>query len=192
MLVKELPGGGTSEARPEDLEHLPGHSRPRLKLIDDQTGEIQCEDCGRARGEAEEAWRKLEDAEKELRQYRAKVRRLENEKAKERMEYLRRAEVEQVFNKWRLLCKHPRSKLTNERFDAVQKLLDQEYTVDEIGKAITYIAAFPFMISGERRQRGKPSQQWDDLELICRNGGKMEKFATLGYHWERQQRRDNP
>src|SRR5881397_2953522 len=150
VLFKEVPGGGMARAEERDLVPLPGEVRPRLKLVDDLTGEIQCDDCGRARGEAEEAWRKLEDAEKELRQYRAKVRRLENEKQKERMDYVRRMDVEAVFDQWRVVCHHPRSKLTPDRFDAVQKVLEHGYEPEDIYKAISYVAAFPFVVDAVR------------------------------------------
>src|SRR4051794_7642363 len=43
----------------------------------------------------------LRDAERELVQYRSKVRRLESDKQKERMEYVKRADVEKAFNQWR-------------------------------------------------------------------------------------------
>lgn len=170
---------------------LKKHASPRLRLVDTKTGEVLCEDCQRQKEEAARANLHLDDAEKELRQYRAKVRRLENERAKERMLYKRRNEIEAVFDEWKKACNHKRSKLTPDRFDAIQAKLEMDYSTADISYAIAFIAAFPFVVNAERKSRGRPTQRYDDIELICRTGKNLERFANLGYMHLRDQKRNS-
>jgi hypothetical protein len=138
----------------------------------------------RLRKDAENA---LHDIQREQIQYRAKVRRLENDKQKERMEYVKRAEVEKAFDHWRTLVAIGKSsrkqcKLSDERFDAIRKALETGYTVRTLDHASLYISRFPFTTNrpGERAPHGREADRWDDIELICRKGNKLEKWAQMG------------
>jgi hypothetical protein len=49
----------------------------------------------------------------------------------------------------------------------------------KIMRAIDGVAAFPFVVRGERAVAGAPNQRHDDLQLICRSGANIDRFARL-------------
>lgn len=67
------------------------------------------------------------------------------------------------------------SKLTPKREKAINDRLKQGYTIDQIKTAILNCSQDPFSMNmpGGGNDRGKP---FNDLELICRNGEKLESF----------------
>lgn len=82
--------------------------------------------------------------------------------------------VEAIFSYWQERLDHPNTKLTPERRRRVEARLRDKYTVEQIKQGIDGCASSPFN-RGEN-DRGRP---FDDLELICRNGSKLESFIAL-------------
>lgn len=86
----------------------------------------------------------------------------------------RRVEVEQrsvvidLFEHWQLRCSKPSSKPTRERLEKVKARLNEGYTVEQIRTAIDGAACGAFVNDSGKR--------FDDLELICRTGSKLESF----------------
>lgn len=78
-------------------------------------------------------------------------------------------QVSELFAYWQEQCGHPHAKLTNDRRAKIKARLREKYTVEQIRTAI----------DGARRNAhtnegtGKP---FDDIELICRTGSKLELF----------------
>lgn len=78
------------------------------------------------------------------------------------------AEVQSIFNYWRNATGHKQAKLTQDRARKIRARLREGYSVKFILTAIDGAAFAP-----HRNERGVP---YDDLELICRNGSKLEQF----------------
>jgi hypothetical protein len=78
-------------------------------------------------------------------------------------------EVHELFDYWRERCDHPLAKLTAERVTKIRARRRDGYTIEFIKQAIDGAAVAPFV-----NERGR---RFDDLELICRNGTKLESFA---------------
>ncbi len=74
----------------------------------------------------------------------------------------------ELFAFWQEATRHPQAKLTDERRRKIRQRLDEGYTVEQIRQAIRGAAVGAFV-----DERGK---RYDDLELICRNGTKLESF----------------
>lgn len=81
-----------------------------------------------------------------------------------------RAVVNDLFAYWQEQCGHGKAKPTPERRKAIERRLKDGYTADEIRAGIDGAAAQPFI-----NEQGKV---FDDLELICRNGSKLEDFIA--------------
>jgi hypothetical protein len=81
------------------------------------------------------------------------------------------SEIVEVFAYWQERCNHPQAKLTNDRRARVKARLNEDYTVAEIKRGIDGAAEHPFVdpVTGT---------VFDDLELICRNGSKLENFIA--------------
>lgn len=75
----------------------------------------------------------------------------------------------ELFDYWREKTCHPQAKFTGERKRKVVARLREGYTGDLIRSAIDGAARMPYVSPDGRR--------FDDLELICRNGSKLESFA---------------
>lgn len=82
----------------------------------------------------------------------------------------------ELFDYWRERCGHEQAKLTSDRRTKLRARLRDGYTPERIMRAIDGAAAFPFVVDGQRCATGAPAQRFDDLELICRNGSKLEAF----------------
>ena len=82
--------------------------------------------------------------------------------------------VREVFDYWRqVMGKNNLTKLTKERRNKIQTRLKEGYNVDQIKQAIDGCAQSPFHMG-----KNDAGTLHDDLELICRNGSKLEWFAT--------------
>lgn len=81
--------------------------------------------------------------------------------------------VRRLFVYWQQRCNHGTAKLTPERTRAVLGRLRQGYTEAEIRKAIDGAAEAAY-------QNDDNGKRYDDLELICRNGTKLESFIERG------------
>jgi len=74
-----------------------------------------------------------------------------------------------LFAYWQTKCSRPRSKFTEHRRRALRARRREGYDWQTIRLAIDGAAARPYVVDGRK---------YDDLELICRNGSKLEDFAA--------------
>lgn len=81
--------------------------------------------------------------------------------------------VQEVFSYWQSRLNHPTAHLTDKRRKLIQARLKEKYTVEEIKQAIDGCASSPFHMG--QNDRGTV---YDDIELICRDGGKLEGFIA--------------
>jgi hypothetical protein len=145
-----------------------------LRAVDAQTGEVAEDvDVQALIWEIEQLKADLENAERDLRSKRALIKRLQTDAEKERRAYAGREAVERLFDYWREACRHPNSKLTADRFDSVRAALERGYTEEQIRRAIDGAAFDPFIT----RRRNGTAKRHDDIELICRDGKRLEEFA---------------
>jgi uncharacterized protein YdaU (DUF1376 family) len=78
-----------------------------------------------------------------------------------------------VFNHWaKVMGKNNQSKFNAKRKGAVNSRFKEGYTVDQIKQAIDGCANTPHNMG--QNDRG---ELYNDLELICRNGSNVERFA---------------
>lgn len=96
-----------------------------------------------------------------------------NTKPKKKEERPPSEEVSWIFSYWQSALNHPTAKLTAERKRKIEARLKEGYSVEQIIQAIDGCAASPF-----HRGQNDTGQVWDDLELICRNGSKLESFIS--------------
>jgi len=82
----------------------------------------------------------------------------------------------QVFEHWvKALGKRPgTTRLTAPRRKKITARLAEGYSVEEICSAVDNIARSPF-----HRGDNDDGREYTDLELICRNGGKLEGFRDM-------------
>ena len=85
----------------------------------------------------------------------------------------RRSAAIRVFAYWQQRCDHKQAKMTPERVTHILARLRDGYSEAEIKKAIDGAAEAAFV----NKDSG---QRYDDLELICRNGSKLESFMARG------------
>lgn len=81
--------------------------------------------------------------------------------------------AEQVFEHWQRVMAHPTAKFTKERRAKVKARLSEGYTVEQLKAAVDGCRASP-----HHRGQNDAGAVYDDLELICRNGGKVESFVA--------------
>ena len=82
--------------------------------------------------------------------------------------------VNEIFNHWKaVMQKSDASRLTKERLAKVNARLKDGYTVDQIKMAIDGCSMTPHNMG--QNDIGK---RYDDLELICRTGANLERFAN--------------
>lgn len=79
-----------------------------------------------------------------------------------------RSDVVECFAYWQEKCGHPTAKLTADRRRKIEARLREGYGVQQIRLAIDGAARAAFV-----NDQGK---RFDDIELICRNGSKLEDF----------------
>lgn len=80
-------------------------------------------------------------------------------------------DVSRIFSYWQSALNHPTAKLTAERKRKIEARLKEGYSIEQICQAIDGCAASAF-----HRGQNETGQVYDDLELICRNGSKLESF----------------
>lgn len=80
----------------------------------------------------------------------------------------RSAIARRVFAHWQAACNHPTARFTNDRRSKVEARLREGYTEQQLLAAVDGAARAPFT-----NEQGKT---FDDLELICRTGSKVEGF----------------
>lgn len=83
-------------------------------------------------------------------------------------------ELLEIFNYWKDVMKKSNSAILNaKRSKAVKARLKEGYSVEQIKQAIEGCAMTPHNMG--QNQNGK---KYDDLELICRDGVQVERFAN--------------
>lgn len=149
-------------------------AEPALRLIDATHGEVldPANDTTALRIAQLEG--DLDNLERDLRKARRRIKTLETDKERDRQLYVLRTTVEAIFTDWRQVCKHPNSKLTSERFDAIQARIEDGYTRDQFTLALAGAAFDPFIV----KQKNGRVKRFDDIELICRDGRHFEDFAN--------------
>lgn len=123
---------------------------------------MTCPDCAELRDQ-------VAALERDLRAKRSEITKLRNQLAGPGPTDEARQAARRLFDYWRERCHHEQAKLTPDRERKVLARLRDGYTEEFIRRAIDGAAAAPF-----RNNHGRP---FDDLELICRNGSKLENFA---------------
>lgn len=92
------------------------------------------------------------------------------ETPKPNVEFDESTAVRDLFEHWQTVCGHPRSKLTADRRRKIRARLREGYTVEQIRQAIDGAANRAFV--------NADGLKFDDIELICRNGAKVELFIA--------------
>lgn len=86
-----------------------------------------------------------------------------------------KVELQDIFEYWKeAWCKNDQSKFTDKRKKAVRARLKEGYTVEQIKLAIYGCSVTPHNNGTEPKGDGRV---YDCLELICRNGDNVERFA---------------
>ncbi len=88
------------------------------------------------------------------------------------------AEVAEVFLYWQTKLDHLSARLTDGRKAKVEARRRAGYTVEQIKRAIDGCAASPFH-RGLDDYGNRTGAVYDDLELICRDDTKLEKFIAI-------------
>lgn len=78
--------------------------------------------------------------------------------------------IRDLFAYWQDRCRHPNAKMTRERTAKVGARLREGYTPEQIRDAIDGAQRGAFVNDDGKR--------FDDLELICRSGSKLESFIA--------------
>lgn len=85
-------------------------------------------------------------------------------------------QVQEIFAYWQVKLNHAKAKLTPARHRCIEGRLKEGYTMEDLRQAVDGCAASPWHMGGN-----PDGQIFDDIELICRNGQKVEMFqAKLG------------
>lgn len=85
----------------------------------------------------------------------------------------RREQVAAVFDHWRLTMNHQRSVLDDKRRKLIEARMKDGYSIDDLKAAITGCSLSPFHM-GQNEQGAR----YDGLELILRDGSKVDKFLA--------------
>lgn len=85
--------------------------------------------------------------------------------------------VSAVFDHWKRVLNHPRSKLDPKRANAVRARLREGHSVEDLQKAIDGCARTPWNMG--QNDQGK---RFDDLGLICRDAAHVERFMENADH----------
>lgn len=89
--------------------------------------------------------------------------------------------VQEVFDYWVGVMEKHRAKLNGKRRAKIEQRLREGYTVEDLKAAIDGCASSSWHM-GDNPDR----KVWNDLELICRDGSKVESFAELTNHKKKQ------
>ena len=116
------------------------------------------------------------DLERDMRRARARERLLLGQLEEDRQGYDRRGEVESVFDEWRQACGHRNARLTNDRFDAIRRLLEVTKPAAYPREAFTAAIAGAAYDPWTKRRRNGSEQRFDDAALIFRDGKTFESF----------------
>jgi len=97
----------------------------------------------------------------------------------------RKDAVLKIFRHWKEVMETPMSRLTDKRRKAVVSRLQDGYSVAQIFDAIDGCSVSDWHMGDNPNQR-----KYNDLELICRTGDKLEQFAQIAQHRRQQEKGD--
>jgi hypothetical protein len=80
--------------------------------------------------------------------------------------------AEEVFAYWQEKCGHPKSKLDKTRRKAIEARIAEGYSIERIKQAIRGINFSPHNMG-----KNDTGTVFDDIELICRTGANVDRFA---------------
>lgn len=83
-------------------------------------------------------------------------------------------DVKEIFSYWQSELNHAKAILSADRAKAIKARLKEGYSVDRIKQAIRGIKKSPHNMG--QNDRGK---KFDDIELICRRGSNVDRFAEM-------------
>jgi hypothetical protein len=83
-------------------------------------------------------------------------------------------QVNEVFEFWKLELNHPKASLDKTRHKAIKARLSEGYTPERIKQAIRGIKKSPHNMGQNDR-----NTVYDDIELICRSGKNVDRFADM-------------
>lgn len=83
-------------------------------------------------------------------------------------------ETAEVFSYWQMKMNHPQAKLDAKRGKAISARLKDGYTVGEICEAVDGC-----LLSPHHMGQNDTRTVYDDIELICRDGTKVDRFIKL-------------
>ena len=82
-------------------------------------------------------------------------------------------QVQKIFTYWQQVMDKPKSKLTKERSSKIEARL-KDYSPDDICQAIENCSRSKFNMGDNDNKK-----EYNDIELICRNGVKLESFRDM-------------
>lgn len=82
-----------------------------------------------------------------------------------------------VFEYWQRVMDHPQAKLDGKRLKAIKGRLSDGYSVADLCRAVDGCKADPWSQGQNDR-----NTVYDDIELICRDGPKVDKFKRIAEH----------
>jgi len=82
--------------------------------------------------------------------------------------------VKDLFSFWQKTLKHPKAILSADRLKKIKARLKEGYPPERIKSAILGIANSPHNMG--INEHGK---KYDDIELICRTGSNVDRFADM-------------
>ena len=97
----------------------------------------------------------------------------EEEEKKDVAQSARREQVASVFNHWRMSMNHLKAVMDDKRRKLIEARLKDGYSADDLMAAITGCSLSPFHM-GQNEQ----GTRYDGLELILRDGAKVDKFLA--------------
>jgi len=88
--------------------------------------------------------------------------------------------VKEIFELWKKILNHKKAKLTNDRITKIKARLKEGYTEEECKSAITGCSKSDYHMG--RDKKSNPSNTiYNDIELIFRNGGNLERFISYNH-----------
>lgn len=80
-------------------------------------------------------------------------------------------EVLEVFEHWKLILEHPRAKLDEHRRKYIVRMLEADYSVDDLKLAIDGVKKTPHNMGDNPSKR-----KYDEIDIIFRNSKQVERF----------------
>jgi hypothetical protein len=100
--------------------------------------------------------------------------------------------VDSAFEMWRKAMVEAgmkgkaRCKITDDRCDAMRKLFEAEYTLEDFELMIAGLAAAPFVRYGKRYAQGSEQDRQVDIGYVCEKASRFEEAARIGARVKRQ------